>query len=72
VLIRPDDLLGNVWRAAAFESHREIVRVGQAVDRTEWHMTRRPSCLLQSAQNEIVFPAGILQPPFFDVTMDDA
>ena len=73
VLIRPDDLLGNVRRAAAFESHREIARVGKAVDRTEWHMTPETvNAYFNPQQNEIVFPAGILQPPFFDVTMDDA
>jgi len=71
--IRRDDLLGNVRRAAAFESHREIVRVGQPVDRTEWGMTPETVNAYFNAQlNEIVFPAGLLQPPFFDVTMDDA
>ena len=71
--IRRDDLLGNVRRAAAFESHREIVRVGQPVDRTEWSMTPETVNAYFNAQlNEIVFPAGLLQPPFFDVTMDDA
>src|ERR1035437_3005221 len=73
VVIRRDDLLGNVRPANAFESHREIARVGKPVDRTEWHMppeTVNP--YFNPQQNEIVFPAGILQPPFFDVTMDDA
>ncbi len=73
VLIRRDDLLGNVRRAEAFESRREIARVGKAVDRTEWHMTPETvNAYFNPQQNEIVFPAGILQPPFFDVTMDDA
>ncbi|MBU6399013.1 MAG: M13 family metallopeptidase [Verrucomicrobia bacterium] len=73
VVIRPDDLLGNVRRAAAFETHRRLARVGQAVDRTEWHMTPPTvNAYFNPSQNEIVFPAGILQPPFFDVTMDDA
>jgi putative endopeptidase len=73
VVIRRDDLLGNVRRAAAFESHREIVRVGKPVDRTEWGMTPETvNAYFNPEQNEIVFPAGILQPPFFDVTMDDA
>jgi putative endopeptidase len=71
--IRRDDLLGNVRRAEAFESRREIARVGKAVDRTEWHMTPETvNAYFNPQQNEIVFPAGILQPPFFDVTMDDA
>ena len=73
VVIRRDDLLGNVRRAEAFESRREIARVGKRVDRSEWHMTPETvNAYFNPQQNEIVFPAGILQPPFFDVTMDDA
>jgi putative endopeptidase len=73
IVIRRDDLLGNVRRAAAFESHREIARVGKPVDRSEWHMTPETvNAYFNPQQNEIVFPAGILQPPFFDVTLDDA
>jgi putative endopeptidase len=71
--INRDDYLGNVRRAAAFEEHRELVRVGQPVDRTEWHMTPPTvNAYFNPLQNEIVFPAGILQPPFFDVNQDDA
>ncbi len=71
--IRRDDLLGNIRRAEVFESRREIVRIGKAVDRTEWHMTPETvNAYFNPEQNEIVFPAGILQPPFFDVTKDDA
>ena len=71
--IRPDDFFGNVRRADAFESRREIARIGQAVDRTEWHMTPETvNAYYNASQNEIVFPAGILQPPFFDLTLDDA
>jgi putative endopeptidase len=67
-----DDFLGNIRRAAAFESHREVRRVGKPVDRTEWEMTPPTvNAYFNPLQNEIVFPAGILQPPFFDVTMDD-
>ena len=73
VIVRRDDLLGNVRRADAFESRREIARVGQPVDKTEWHMTPETvNAYFNPSQNEIVFPAGILQPPFFDVSMDDA
>jgi putative endopeptidase len=73
VEIRPGDYLGNVRRAARFESHRQSARVGQAVDRTEWHMTPiAVNAYFDASMNEIVFPAGILQPPFFDLTMDDA
>jgi len=67
------DYLGNLRRAAAFEEHREDVRVGQKVDRTEWDMTPPTvNAYFNPQQNEIVFPAGILQPPFFDASMDDA
>jgi putative endopeptidase len=73
IVIKRDDLLGNVLRASAFESQREIARVGKTVDRTEWGMTPETVNAYYNPEiNEIVFPAGILQPPFFDVTMDDA
>jgi putative endopeptidase len=73
VVIRRDDYLGNVFRANAFESRREIARVGKPVDRNEWHMTPPTvNAYFNATMNEIVFPAGILQPPFFDATMDDA
>lgn len=73
VEIRPDDLLGNVQRASIFESRREMIRVGKPVDKTEWHMTPQTvNAYFNPVQNEIVFPAGILQPPFFDVEADDA
>jgi putative endopeptidase len=73
VEVRADDYLGNVERAAAFESRRQLARVGQPVDRSEWHMTPETvNAYFNPSQNEIVFPAGILQPPFFDVEMDDA
>src|SRR4029077_18447088 len=73
VRIRRDDLLGNVQRAAVVESRRELARVGKPVDKTEWHMTPQTvNAYFNPLQNEIVFPAGILQPPFFDVDADDA
>jgi len=73
VKIRRDDLLGNVQRAAVAESRRQSARVGKPVDRLEWHMTPPTvNAYFNPLQNEIVFPAGILQPPFFDVEMDDA
>ncbi len=73
VVIRRDDLLGNVRRANVFESRREIVRVGKPVDRSEWDMTPETvNAYFNPELNEIVFPAGILQPPFFDVNLDDA
>jgi putative endopeptidase len=73
VKIRRDDLLGNVQRAAIFESKRQLARVGRPVDKSEWRMTPQTvNAYFNPLQNEIVFPAGILQPPFFDVEMDDA
>jgi putative endopeptidase len=73
VEIRRDDLLGNVRRAAAFETRRQMVRIGKPVDRSEWFMTPETvNAYFNPSQNEIVFPAGILQPPFFDMSMDDA
>ena len=73
VEIKPDDYLGNVRRAELFESRRQLTRVGKPVDLTEWHMTPETvNAYFNPSQNEIVFPAGILQPPFFDLEMDDA
>ena len=73
VKIKPDDYFGNVQRADLFEAKRELARVGKSVDRTEWHMTPETvNAYYSPSINEIVFPAGILQPPFFDADMDDA
>jgi putative endopeptidase len=73
VEIRRDDYLGNVQRAALFESKRQLARIGKPVDKTEWGMTPQTvNAYFNPPLNEIVFPAGILQPPFFDNTMDDA
>jgi putative endopeptidase len=73
IKISRDDLLGNIQRSAVFESRRRIARIGKPVDRTEWGMTPETvNAYFNPEQNEIVFPAGILQPPFFDVTKDDA
>ncbi|MEP6502483.1 MAG: M13-type metalloendopeptidase [Betaproteobacteria bacterium] len=71
--VRPGDALGNSDRADAFEYRREIVRVGAKVDRTEWGMTPQTiNAYYSGNKNEIVFPAAILQPPFFNVAADDA
>lgn len=71
--IRRDDLVGNVQRAAKAAARRDYQRIGQPVDRTEWGMTPQTvNAYFNPTQNEIVFPAGILQPPFFDLTLDDA
>ncbi|MGO9200513.1 MAG: M13 family metallopeptidase [Limisphaerales bacterium] len=67
------DYAGNVQRAELFESRRQLARVGRPVDRSEWQMTPETvNAYFNPSQNEIVFPAGILQPPFFDSEMDDA
>jgi putative endopeptidase len=71
--IRPDDLLGNLRRAAAFNYAEMIGRLGGPVDRTEWGMTPQTvNAYYNAVNNEIVFPAAILQPPFFDLNADDA
>ena len=67
------DLLGNYLRANEFESHRQIAKIGKPLDRNEWGMTPPTvNAYYSPPRNEIVFPAGILQPPFFDKSMDDA
>jgi putative endopeptidase len=71
--VRPGDALGNSDRGDAFEYRRQIVRVGGPVDRTEWGMTPQTiNAYYSGNKNEIVFPAAILQPPFFNVAADDA
>ncbi|MBL8816317.1 MAG: hypothetical protein JNL58_09820 [Planctomyces sp.] len=71
--IKPDDLLGNMQRSAAFEYKRMIDRLGKPVDRTEWGMTPQTvNAYYNASKNEIVFPAAILQPPFFDAQAEDA
>jgi putative endopeptidase len=67
------DLLGNIFRAAEFESNRQLAKIGKPVDKLEWGMTPPTvNAYYSGSHNEIVFPAGILQPPFFDRNMDDA
>ena len=69
----PDDLVGNVRRAAVFEYRREIAKLGQPIDRTEWGMTPQTvNAYYNPELNEVVFPAAILQPPFFNVRADPA
>jgi putative endopeptidase len=71
--VKPGDALGNSDRGDAFEYRRQIVRVGGKVDRTEWGMTPQTiNAYYNGNMNEIVFPAAILQPPFFNVAADDA
>ncbi len=71
--VTPDDLFANVLNSAAVEYRRMIDRLGQPIDRTEWGMTPQTvNAYYNPAKNEIVFPAAILQPPFFNVDADDA
>ena len=71
--IRDDDLYGNVRRAAEFQYQDMIGRLGQPIDREEWGMNPfTVNAYYSSTLNEIVFPAAILQPPFFNVAADDA
>jgi putative endopeptidase len=73
VKIVRSDLVGNYQRATEFESKREIAKIGKPVDRKEWGMTPPTvNAYYSGSYNEIVFPAGILQPPFFDKNIDDA
>jgi putative endopeptidase len=70
--IEKGDMLGNYMRANEFESRRQITKIGKPLDRKEWGMTPPTvNAYYSGSRNEIVFPAGILQPPFFDKKMDD-
>ncbi len=67
LLIDSQSYLGNVWRSRAYETDRELRKIGKPLDRTEWDVTPPTVDAYYSAQlNEMVFPAGILQPPFFN------
>lgn len=71
--VRADDLVGNVRRAGAFEQDYELHKIGRPLDRDEWFMTPQTvNAYYNPGMNEIVFPAAILQPPFFDADADDA
>jgi predicted metalloendopeptidase len=71
--IAHDDLWGNVLRANEFEYRRGIAKLGRPIDRDEWFMTPQTvNAYYNPVMNEIVFPAAILQPPFFDAKADDA
>jgi endothelin-converting enzyme/putative endopeptidase len=73
VAIKPDDYLGDVDRAVAFESHRDLDKIGKPVDRAEWSISPPTvNAYYDPQMNDINFPAGVLQPPLFDPKMDDA
>ena len=67
------DLIGNLWRIAEFDHAYAIAKIGAPVDRDEWHMTPQTvNAYYNPLANEIVFPAAILQPPFFDLDAEMA
>ena len=71
--VMPGDAFGNKSRADVFEWQRELERLGKPTDRDEWHMTPQTvNAYYNPTFNEIVFPAAILQPPFFDPNADAA
>jgi putative endopeptidase len=71
--VRPGDAYGNFVRATRFEYQRNLDKIGKPVDRGEWGMTPQTvNAYANPLLNEIVFPAAILQPPFFDPNADDA
>ena len=71
--IRDGDPVGNDQRAGRFEFERVAAKLGQPVDRSEWGMTPQTvNAYYNPSLNEIVFPAAILEPPFFDMAADDA
>jgi len=71
--IRPDDLVGNIMRSQSVEHFRNINRLGKPVDREEWGMTPQTvNAYYNPSKNEIVFPAAILQAPFFSIDAPDA
>jgi putative endopeptidase len=73
LVIKRDDLVGNVRRANALEHERESAKIGAPLDRDEWFMTPQTvNAYYNPGFNEIVFPAAILQPPFFSMDTDNA
>ncbi len=73
LVVDPMDLASNVRAANEFEMNRDLKKIGEPIDRGEWFMTPQTiNAYYNPGFNEIVFPAAILQPPFFDVERDDA
>ena len=71
--IESGDLVGNIERSNAFEDHRDLAKIGKPHDKTEWGMSPPTvNAYYNSTENDINFPAGILQPPFFQMKADDA
>ncbi|MEM7151181.1 MAG: M13-type metalloendopeptidase, partial [Pseudomonadota bacterium] len=73
LVINPDELVGNYIRYSEWAYADMIAKLGKPVDRSEWHMTPQTvNAYYNPVNNEIVFPAAILQPPFFNLEADDA
>lgn len=71
--VKPDDALGNMLRATSFENDRQLAKIGKPLDRGEWDMTPPTvNADYNPSMNDINFPAGILQPAFYDKSEDDA
>ncbi|MFC4932078.1 M13 family metallopeptidase [Massilia sp. GCM10023247] len=71
--VRTNDFAGNVVRGTLFENRRQLAKIGQPLDRSEWLMTPPTvNAYFNPQMNDINFPAGVLQPPLFDPKMDDA
>lgn len=71
--VDPEDLIGNISRAYAFETNRQLGRIAEPVDREEWPMTPQTvNAFYRPTYNDITFPAAILQPPFFGIERDAA
>lgn len=73
LVISKNDLIGNINRASQFEYNRNLNKLGKPIDRDEWGMTPQTvNAYYNPELNEIVFPAAIMQPPFFNINADDA
>ncbi len=71
--VRRDDALGNAERASMYEYQRQLAKLGKPMDRGEWYMLpQEVNALNVPLENRLIFPAAILQPPFFDGAADDA
>jgi putative endopeptidase len=72
LIINPGDLIGNLAQISKYSQDYEYDKIGKPVDKSEWYMTPQTvNAYYNPGMNEIVFPAAILQPPFFDVLADD-
>jgi len=73
LVIKSDDLVGNKMRSGTVSHNKEVAKLGGPIDRQEWGMTPQTvNAYYNPTKNEIVFPAAILQPPFFNLVADDA